>query len=178
MTTGASALAPAPGDSDEDVLRTVLPSARTIVRHGFRIPAQDVDDVLQQACVDFLVQSRRGARAAGGLMVVITRRRCLDYWRSRYRPGAKEVAIDELHEEDRAYPVECAPEPESVAAGMKLARTWPSLSEGCRQVLASRFWRDRRTADLAATMGYKADSVKRMISRCLGKLRRSMGEAT
>jgi DNA-directed RNA polymerase specialized sigma24 family protein len=165
-------------ESDEDVLRAVLPAARKIAQFGFRIPAQDVDDVLQQASVDFLVQSRRGGRASGGLMVVIVRRRCLDYWRSRYRSGVKEVALDELREEDCAYPVECAPEAGPVAAGLRLAQTWPSLSENCRQVLASRFWRNRRTSDLAETMGYKPDSLKRMISRCLGRLRRSLGEAT
>ncbi len=165
-------------EPDEDLLRAVLPSARKIAQFGFRIPAQDVDDVLQQASIDFLVQSRRGARVSGGLMVVIVRRRCLDYWRSRYRSRVKEVPLDELHEEDCAYPVECAPEAEPTAAGLRIAQTWPSLSENCRQVLASRFWKNRKTSDLAETMGYKPDSLKRMISRCLGKLRRSLGEAT
>jgi DNA-directed RNA polymerase specialized sigma24 family protein len=165
-------------ESDEEVLRAVLPSARKIAQFGFRIPPQDVDDVLQQASMDFLIQSRRGARASGGLMIVIVRRRCLDYWRRRYRGGVKEVALDELREGDCAYPVECAIEAGPAAAGVRLARTWPSLSENCRQVLASRFWKNRRTSDLAETMGYKPDSLKRMISRCLGKLRRSLGEAT
>jgi DNA-directed RNA polymerase specialized sigma24 family protein len=164
-------------ESDEDVLCAVLPSARKIARFGFRIPSQDVDDVLQQAAVDFLVQSRRGGRASGGLMVVITRRRCLDYWRSRYRTGVQEVALDELREGDSSYPVECAPEAETVVAGLHLAQRWPSLSANCRQVLASRFWKHQKTADLAATLGYKQDSLKRMISRCLGRLRRSLGEA-
>ena len=163
---------------DEDVLRAVLPSARGIARFGFRIPVQDVEDVLQQAAVDFLLQARRGGRASAGLMVVIVRRRCLDYWRRRYRGGAKEVSLDELHEADVAYPIECAPDAEAASAGVRLLQTWPSLSESCRQVLASRFWKNRRTADLAQTMGYKPDSLKRMISRCLGKLRRSLGEAT
>ena len=109
-------------------------------------------------------------------MVVITRRRCLDYWRSRYRTGVKEVPLDELREDDGAYPVECAPGAETVVTGFRLAQTWPSLSENCRHVLAFRFWKQQRTADLAASLGYKPDSLKRMISRCLGRLRRSLGE--
>ena len=177
MAQEASVAVPTVRESDEDVLRSVLPAARKIAQFGFRIPAQDVDDVLQQAAVDFLLQSRRGARATGGLMVVIARRRCLDYWRHRYRSGVKEVGLDELREGDCAYPVECAPGAEPVAAGLKLARSWPSLSANCREVLASRFWRNRRTSELAETMGYKPDSLKRMISRCLGRLRRSLGEA-
>lgn len=176
MAQEVSVAIPPVRESDEDVLRSVLPAARKIAQFGFRIPPQDVDDVLQQAAVDFLLQSRRGARTSGGLMIVIARRRCLDYWRNRYRSGVKEVGLDELREGDCAYPVECAPGAGPVATGLKLARSWPSLSANCREVLASRFWKNRRTSELAETMGYKPDSLKRMISRCLGRLRRSLGE--
>ena len=89
-------------ESDEEILRSVLPAARKIARFGFRIPPQDVEDVLQQASIDFLLHSRRGARATSGLMIVITRRRCQDYWRNRYRSGVREVALDELREGDSA----------------------------------------------------------------------------
>ncbi|HET9796136.1 MAG TPA: sigma-70 family RNA polymerase sigma factor [Thermoanaerobaculia bacterium] len=163
--------------SDEQVLRAVLPDARKIAERAFKIPAQDVDDVLQQAAVDFLVHARRGALATAGLMIVITRRRCLDFWRSRYR-SRREVAIDELRDdespcvEDRDLPGA-----EAAADGARLARTWPSLSDNCRHVLARRFWQNQRTADLAERMGYKRETLKRMISRCLGRLRRSLGVA-
>jgi DNA-directed RNA polymerase specialized sigma24 family protein len=161
-------------EGDEEVLRAVLPSARKIAQFGFRIPAQDVDDVLQQASIDFVVQSRRGARATGGLLVVITRRRCLDYWRNRYRSGVREVGLDELREGDAGYPMECAPTAEQTIDGWCLARTWTSLSASCREVLARRFWKKEKTAELAALRGRRPDTVKRLISRCLGRLRRSL----
>ncbi len=171
---GPAALPRAP-ESSEEVLRAILPDARRVALRGFRIPEQDVDDVLQQASIDFLVQSRRGARATGGLMIVITRRRCLDFWRKRYR-GAREVALDELRESDSCYPVECASTAQQAFDGWRLARTWPSLSANCREVLARRFWKHEKTSDLAALRGRRPDTVKRLISRCLGRLRRSLQE--
>jgi len=187
MATPASATAGAAPDfdpaaaggasSEEDVLRGVLPDARKLAEHAFKIPAQEVDDVLQEAAVDFLLHARRGARATAGLMIVITRRRCLDFWRSRYR-RRKDVALDDLRGDEPACPAECdLPDEVAVVDGARLARTWPSLSDNCRHVLARRFWQNQRTADLADRMGYKRETLKRMISRCLGRLRRSMGTA-
>jgi DNA-directed RNA polymerase specialized sigma24 family protein len=161
-------------ESDEEILRSVLPAARRIARFGFRVPPQDVEDVLQQASIDFLLHSRRGARATSGLMIVITRRRCLDYWRGHYRSGIKEVALDELREGDAAYPVECAPAAQQTLDGWRLARTWSSLPATCRELLARRFWKQEKTADLARMQGRRPDSVKRFISRCLGRLRRGL----
>lgn len=177
LTVGAAPPGAAAGGAslEEDVLRAVLPDARKIALHAFKVPAQDVDDVLQQAAVDFLVQSRRGAPATAGLMVVITRRRCLDFWRMRYRARRKEVAIDEITEEQSPCVDECEMLDVTAAAdGLRLARTWPSLSDNCRAVLLRRFWQNQRTADLAERLGYKRDTLKRMISRCLGRLRRSL----
>jgi RNA polymerase sigma factor (sigma-70 family) len=160
---------------EEDVLRTVLPDARKIALRAYKVPAQEVEDVLQQAVVDFLVQSRRGAPATTGLMIVITRRRCLDFWRTRYRARRKEVTIDEMTEDQSPCVEECAVLDAAAAAdGARLARTWPSLSDNCRTVLARRFWQNQRTADLAEYLGYKRETLKRMISRCLGRLRRSL----
>lgn len=169
--------AAAGASSDEAVLRGVLPDARRLAERAFRIPAQDVDDVLQQAAVDFLLHARRGARASAGLMIVITRRRCLDFWRTRYS-RKREVALDELRDDEPACPDESDfPDAGSLAEGARLARTWPSLSDNCRHVLARRFWQNQRTADLADRMGYKRDTLKRMISRCLGRLRRCLETA-
>ena len=160
---------------EEGVLRSVLPDARKIAVHAYKIPAQEIDDVLQQAAVDFLVQSRRGAPATSGLMIVITRRRCLDFWRVRYRARRKEVAIDETTEDQSPCAEECALlDAEAAADGARLARSWPSLSDNCRAVLTRRFWGNERTADLADYLGYKRETLKRMISRCLGRLRRSL----
>jgi RNA polymerase sigma factor (sigma-70 family) len=168
-------IAPRVPSSDEEVLRAVMPDARKIALRAYKVPSQDVDDVLQQAAIDFLVHSRRGAPATAGLMIVITRRRCLDFWRSRYRTR-REVAIDELRDDESPCVEECEPPGADVAAdGLRLARTWPSLSDNCRHVLARRFWQNQRTADLADRMGYKTDTLKKMISRCLGRLRRSLG---
>lgn len=166
-----------PFPPEEEVLGRVLPDARKIAEFGYRIPDQEIDDVLQQAAVDFLSHARRGARASAGLMIVITRRRCLDYWRMRYR-GQRDVNIDELHEDHPAYfACDASAADEAARDGVRLARTWPLLSENCRDVLARRFWRNQKTADVAERLGYKAETLKRMISRCIGRLRRCLGEA-
>jgi len=161
---------------EERVLEAVLPEARKIATFGYRVPEQEIDDILQQAAIDFLLHARRGARASAGLMVVITRRRCLDFWRTRYRSGKRQVGLDEVREDHPAYLV-CEVDPaEACVDGARLARTWPSLSENCRDVLARRFWRNQKTADVAERLGYKPQTLKRMISRCLGRLRKTMGE--
>ncbi len=161
--------------SEAAVLRSILPAARKIAEYGFRIPRQDVDDVLQQAAVDFLMHARRGAQASAGLMIVITRRRCLDFWRSQYRARQRDVTLDQVREEDPAYLVECDySSDQATLDGVRLAQTWPSLSENCRAVLARRFWQNQRTADVADRLGYKPGTLKRMISRCLGRLRRCL----
>jgi RNA polymerase sigma factor (sigma-70 family) len=162
---------------EERVLEAVLPEARKIATFGYRIPEQEIDDILQQAAIDFLLHARRGARASAGLMVVITRRRCLDFWRMRYRSRSRHVGIDEVHEDHPAYLVCDADPAEACLDGARLARTWPSLSENCRDVLARRFWRNQKTADVAERLGYKPQTLKRMISRCLGRLRKNMGES-
>jgi RNA polymerase sigma factor (sigma-70 family) len=163
---------------EERVLESVLPEARKIASFGYRIPDQEIDDILQQAAIDFLVHARRGARASAGLMVVITRRRCLDFWRSRYRSGSRHVSLDDVHEAHPAYLVCEVDSAEEGLDGARLARTWPSLSENCRDVLARRFWGNQKTADVAERLGYKPQTLKRMISRCLGRLRKNMGETS
>jgi len=171
------AIRPSTTSPEDEVLFATLPAARRIAESRFRIPRQEIDDVLQQAATDFLVQARRGARASAGLMIVITRRRCLDFWRSRYQK--REVMFDERRQADPSYVMECeALSGESTVDGVRLARSWPLLSENCRHVLARRFWQNQRTIDLAERLGRKPGALKRMISRCLGRLRQGLGEAS
>ncbi len=152
---------------DTNLLRRL----RRVVMFGFGIPAQDAEDVLQEALLQYFVEQNRRASVTEGLLVVITRRRCQDYWRSR-RMGGDPLSLDES---------ELALGDDGVLArrlyaGACIAQAWPCISPSCRRVLARRFWRQARTDDLAQLWGYKPGTLKRFISRCLERLRHHLKE--
>jgi hypothetical protein len=60
----------------KNALESVLPEARKIASFGYRIPDQEIDDILQQAATNSGACSL-GSVGTAGLMVVIPRR-CLD----------------------------------------------------------------------------------------------------
>jgi DNA-directed RNA polymerase specialized sigma24 family protein len=54
-----------------------------LVRRQYQIRAQDVDDIIAQALLDFVKADRRGRPCSDGLFLVIARRRACDFWRNR-----------------------------------------------------------------------------------------------
>lgn len=143
----------------------LLAKLQRIAAFGYGIPSQDVADLLQDAFVQFLLERRRRPAVTDGLLVVIVRRRCQDYWRSRWVRG-------------HVLPMEVADRvgdggllARQLYAGACVAQAWPCISPTCRRILAYRFWRELSTREIAGLLGYRAGSLKRFISRCLARLR-------
>ena len=148
----------------------LLPRLKIMAGRRYGIPAQDCEDVVHSAVVDYLVQSGRYPTADPGLLVVIARRRCIDFWRSRQMTRAHFVALDSLPSEDPLlgrgdeYAL-------GLMDGIGLALAWLKITPRCRQLLAERFFRRRTATELAAAAGDPPGAVKRFMSRCLERLR-------
>jgi RNA polymerase sigma factor (sigma-70 family) len=178
ITRDVDPAAPVPGGGlDTAAIEALVPSLRKIVRFGYRVPIQDVDDVVQDAVLHFLVQAEKRARAGPGLLVVITRRRCYDYWRRQTSRLRKEVEWSTLTENEVNHFIEDGDRyAEGVSDGVRIALVWHRLSERCREALARRFWKNETSAQIAQLSGDNPDSLKRMVSRCLGTLRQRLEE--
>jgi RNA polymerase sigma factor (sigma-70 family) len=138
-----------------------------IAANGFRIPASDREDVVQEALLDFC-QFRRDRPATAGLLVRILQRRCQDYWRKTRR--SQEVSLEDLPEIPAHEP------DEEMFDGLKLVVAWRLISSDCRRILANRFWKRERTRAVAARSGKSYEAVKRFVSRCLARLRQCVEE--
>jgi RNA polymerase sigma factor (sigma-70 family) len=164
---------------DDLFLKKIVPALRKIARFGYGVPEQDVEDLIQESLLQFLIESGRRPQVGSGLLVVIARRRCLEYWRERFKNFRHEAEFSTLTEaEIGQHIVEGDRYTEGVSDGLRLARIWPSLSAQCRKALARRFWNNEKTADIAVGWGYEPDTVKRIISRCLSRLREKIEEAS
>lgn len=148
----------------------LLPRLRQMVGSRYGVPAQDCDDVVQTAVLDFLLQSRKYASIDPGLLVVITRRRCVDYLRSQEHQARKTVSLDVLPEHDPRL-VHGDAYAQGLLDGIALAIAWLKITPRCQQLLRERFFRQVRVDDLATRLGERAGAVKRYMSRCLERLR-------
>jgi len=147
-------------------LAGLLPVLHRIAANGFRIPCSDREDVIQDALLDF-VRYRRGHAASAGLLIRIVQRRCQDYWRKAARRS--EVRMETLEEI-------AAPASNDPCESLRLIVAWRLLSPDCRRYLARRFWCKERTRDLAEKAGKSYSALRRFMSRCLARLRRSVEE--
>jgi DNA-directed RNA polymerase specialized sigma24 family protein len=141
-------------------------------RYG--VPPQDCEDVVQSAVVDFLLQSQRYKAADPGLLVVIARRRCMDYWRSRQLHAARFISLELIPENDPRV-VRGDEYAQGLLDGIGLALSWLKITPRCRQLLSERFFRHTAACDLAVSLGETPGAVKRFMSRCLEKLRILLG---
>jgi DNA-directed RNA polymerase specialized sigma24 family protein len=156
---------PSPG-AEPAFLAGLLPVLHRIAANGFRIPCSDREDVIQDALLDF-VRYRRGHAASAGLLIRIVQRRCQDYWRAAAR--RRDVSLETLKEI-------VAPASNDSGESLRLIVAWRLLSPDCRRYLARRFWHKERTRDLAAKAGKSYSALRRFMSRCLARLRRSVEE--
>lgn len=166
ISAGVSSLRDSRGAPSTELLKKL----RRIVIFGFHIPPQDADDVLQEALLHFIRERRHRAVVTDGLLVIITRRRCLDYWRDRnaWRAQASPRDVETLDDEGAMA--------RRLYYGACIAQAWPGISPGCRQILTNRFSRPNSTEDLAEQLGRNPDTVRRFISRCLKRLRARLKE--
>jgi RNA polymerase sigma factor (sigma-70 family) len=137
-----------------------------IIRHGYRMSAQDAEDVFQEVFT-------KAYRAIGDLrdddairpwLAGIARRTCLSRIRSRHEETLEltddeEAVTDALDLVERAMDVDAA-----------LHRLGPE----CREVLDRFFRQDQPYAQIAEELGLPNGTIASRISRCLTRLRREL----
>jgi len=64
--------------------REIIAYARRLLLRQYHAHAQDIDDLIGQALLDFVTVARDGRPCQDGLFLVIVRRRACDFWRRRH----------------------------------------------------------------------------------------------
>ncbi len=151
-------------------LEPMRPRLLGILRR-FRIPTEDAEDVLQDVLVDF-VQKRRFIEDPAAWLVIVTRRRCLDYSRQRRRRFVEsfDAALLELV----AGGVSAPQEHETLMA--QLTEAIDTLRPKCRDLLRMRYIEGRTESEIAALKGYKANSISKICGRCVTALAKRITE--
>jgi len=150
----------------------LLPRLRKMVGSRYGIPEDDCEDVVQSAVVDFLLQSRRYGKVDPGLLVVIARRRCADFWRTQQLRARHMISIEAVPEGDSRHPMSRGDEyAKGLLDGIALALAWTRITSRCQKLLSERFFRQAAVRDIARAIGDNEGTVKRYMSRCLAKLR-------
>jgi RNA polymerase sigma-70 factor (ECF subfamily) len=134
-----------------------------IIRHGYRVPPQDAEDVFQEVFIKAYARlgDLRNDDAIGPWLAGITRRTCLTRLRTRV-----DEPVDSLDEEtaDEAAL-------EQVERAMDVDAALRRLPEACQEILERFFRDDQPYAQIAAELGLPAGTIASRISRCLSKLK-------
>jgi RNA polymerase sigma factor (sigma-70 family) len=134
-----------------------------------RIPAEDAEDVLQQALLA-LIYHWDTIRDPEGWLTGTLRRHCLMYWRTHRRRlySAVDTAILEWLSE----PV--APPQERSDMICDLRHMIARLPPRCRALLELRFQLGYEPSEVARRLGYRDCSIAKVTNRCLAALAREM----
>ena len=151
-------------------LEPMRPRLLGILRR-FRVPPEDAEDLLQDVLVDF-VQKRRFIEDPEGWLVIVTRRRCLDYSRQRRRRFVEgfDAALLELV----AGGVSAPQEHETLIR--QLEEIIDTLQPKCRDLLRMRYIEGRTESEIAELKGYKTSSISKLCGRCVTALAKRLAE--
>lgn len=152
----------------EGFLRKVQPRLKTLFAR-YRIPAQDTEDILQQALLA-LVYQRSSIRDPEAWLVGTIRNKCLLYWREHRRKLYE--AVDAAVLEFMAEPM--APAQEGADLRRDLDSLLERLPERCRSLLALRYRQGYEPPELAERLGYSQSSISKTTTRCLAALTRHL----
>lgn len=135
----------------------------------FRIPAQDAEDLLQDAFVLFI--TKRSKIASPDAWIVGTLRfKCLLYWRKRRRRLIE--TMDETFLEELAGGV--SPRQENDDLARDLSGAIGRLPDRCRSLLRLRYGLGCDDPEVADRMGYSATGIRKIAHRCLSALTNQM----
>ncbi len=148
----------------ESLLLRVQPTLKQILGR-YQIPAEDAEDVLQDALLTLLYKWETVHKPEAWLIGTL-RRRCIMYWRSRRSRlyEAVDEAILELVAEAEN------PTQENAILRQDLERTLAKLRPKCRQILRLRYGLGLKPDEIADHMGYRQSSVRKISNRCLATL--------
>ena len=152
----------------EGFLKQVRPRLK-VVFVRYRIPAQDTEDILQQALMA-LVYRREGIRDPEAWLLGTVRNKCLLYWREQRRKLYE--SVDAVVLEAVAGPV--GPDQENAHLRHDLAQALERLPERCRSLLWMRYRQGYDPPELAERLGYSPASIGKVTTRCLAALTRQL----
>lgn len=138
-----------------------------IAVRGFRLPAQDAEDVFQEAFARAYeeIATLRDDGAIRPWLGQMTRRLCID----RIRASAREVS-DGAVADAGAVDARLEQIDEAVVVHEALRR----MPDHCRAVLERFFLRDQSYLEIAAALDIPAGTIASRISRCLAKMREEL----
>jgi len=154
--------------SFEEFLKAVEPRLKRLLAK-YRIPAEDAEDVLQQALLALLYQWER-VRDPESWLFGTVKRHCLMYWRTRRRRIYS--AVDATILDWLSDPV--APSQERVDLLCDLENLINRLPSRCRTLLRLRFRLGYEPLEVARKLGYRASSINKVTTRCLAALSRAL----
>lgn len=152
---------PVDDDELELLLSSFKPRARAITS-SFRIPAQDGEDLLQDALLT-LVNKRHEIYSPEAWLAATLRKRCLMYWRSRRRSLLRQVdaAVLELIAAETPAPQE------AVDLRHDLDNALRQLPARCRSLLIARYQKGLTPSEAARSLGYRFSGIYKLLERCL-----------
>ena len=155
-------------DGFEFLLTRVEPAMRSTLG-WFGIPAEDGEDLLQQAFLTFLYKRQEIHNPEAWLLGTL-RRRCLMYWRKRRRDLVLHVdaAVLELIAE------RSRPDQEICDLRSDLNRVLEKLPTRCRSLLHLRYSSGLSPVEAAESLGYRSSGIYKIIDRCLSALSRQL----
>jgi len=153
-------------DDLSTTLERLEPEFRALLTR-FRIPAQEAEDILQDTILALLTH-RASVTFPRTWLIATFRNRCLLYWRNRRREMLRLFDAGLLEEMSECV----APEQDGADLRRDLNCALDRLPRRCRRLLGLRYGLDCRAPEVAARLGYKADTVRQATLRCLSALTR------
>jgi RNA polymerase sigma factor (sigma-70 family) len=157
-----------PSRSVEDLLARQEGRLKALFRR-YSIPAQDTEDILQQALLALIYQWDQIRQPEAWLFATL-RNHCRRYWRDRRRRFHE--AMDEAVLECLAEPQ--PPEQERQAFRRDLDEVLARLPQRCSHLLRLRYQLGYAPPEVAALMGYSPKSIGKLTRRCLATLTREL----
>jgi len=155
-------------ESLDELLIRLRPRFRQVLGR-FRIPAQDAEDILQEALVAAVHKWKEIKDPEAWLMVTL-RNRCLIYWR-RKRDSVM-ANVDQTLLELMSKPQE--PPQKRKELLWDLDTLLDGVPDRCRELLRLRYRLGLSSAEAAQHLGLRADSARKATQRCLAALTRKL----
>ena len=157
-----------PAQSLDELLYRLRPRFRQVLAR-FRVPAQDAEDILQEALVAAVHKWEEIQDPEAWLMVTL-RNRCLIYWRKKRDNVFSNVdqALLELLLKPQDPPQERA------ELHWDLETLLSEVPDRCRHLLRLRYALGLSSAEAAEQIGLRADSARKATQRCLAALTRQL----
>jgi RNA polymerase sigma factor (sigma-70 family) len=152
----------------DEFLKAMGPRIKRLLA-AHRIPAEDAEDVLQQALLA-LVPQWTSIREPEAWLTVTLQRNCLMYWRKTRRRLYS--AVDAALLEFLSQPV--APQQERDGLMLDLQGVLQRLPVRCRRLLDLRYARGYDPPEVARQLGYRESSIGKVTARCLAALTREL----